>query len=39
MHIPQIISTDEGSEYYFEEGCYIWEQSNSAVDQDLSIAR
>jgi mannose-6-phosphate isomerase-like protein (cupin superfamily) len=39
MHTPQIISTDEGSEYYFEEGCYIWEQSNSAVDEDLSIAR
>ena len=34
-----IISPEESSEYYFEEGCYIWELSNSDMDPDLSIAR
>lgn len=28
-----------GAEYYFEEGCYITELSNSADDPEVSIAR
>ena len=31
--------SQEVSEYYFEEGCYITEISNSADDDNLSIAR
>lgn len=31
--------TDEGDEYFFEEGCFILELSNTAADPDLSIAR
>jgi mannose-6-phosphate isomerase-like protein (cupin superfamily) len=34
-----IKKTDSGDEYFFEEGCYIVEQSNSIDDPDLSIAR
>lgn len=34
-----IISNQESDEYYFEEGCYIWELSNSEKDSHLSIAR
>jgi mannose-6-phosphate isomerase-like protein (cupin superfamily) len=30
---------EPGSEYYFDEGCYINELSNSADDPELSIAR
>jgi mannose-6-phosphate isomerase-like protein (cupin superfamily) len=35
----QIINTPESDEYYFEEGCFILELSNSAQDPQLSIAR
>ncbi len=35
----QIINTLESAEYYFEEGCFILELSNSAQDPQLSIAR
>jgi mannose-6-phosphate isomerase-like protein (cupin superfamily) len=34
-----IINTPESAEYYFEEGCFILELSNSAQDPALSIAR
>ena len=30
---------DPSQEYYFEEGCHIVETSNSASDEDVSIAR
>lgn len=30
---------DDSREYFFEEGCYINELSNSSDDQDVSIAR
>jgi mannose-6-phosphate isomerase-like protein (cupin superfamily) len=36
---PIIIHNNESSEYFFEEGCYIWELSNSSEDHGLSIAR
>ena len=36
---PLIKSTDLTNEFYFEEGCYITEISNSADDPKLSIAR
>ena len=29
----------ENAEYWFEEGCYILELSNSSADEDCSIAR
>jgi mannose-6-phosphate isomerase-like protein (cupin superfamily) len=35
----QIINTPESAEYYFEEGCFILELSNSDQDPQLSIAR
>jgi len=35
----RIINTPESAEYYFEEGCFILELSNSAQDPALSIAR
>jgi mannose-6-phosphate isomerase-like protein (cupin superfamily) len=35
----QIINTPESAEYYFEEGCFILELSNSEQDPQLSIAR
>lgn len=35
----QILKTPESDEYYFEEGCFILELSNSAQDPQLSIAR
>ena len=31
--------TAPGAEYYFEEGCYITELSNTAADEAVSIAR
>jgi mannose-6-phosphate isomerase-like protein (cupin superfamily) len=34
-----IIHNDENREYYFHEGCYILELSNSNKDPELSIAR
>lgn len=36
---PAIKKYDPSSEYYFDEGCYITEVSNSDDDQQLSIAR
>lgn len=36
---PSIHSIDQNSEYYFEEGCYIIELSNSDADPMLSIAQ
>lgn len=36
---PMIINNTESDEYYFEEGCFIWELSNSSNDETLSIAR
>ena len=35
----QILKANEADEYYFEEGCYILELSNSPADPDVSIAR
>ncbi len=35
----QILKTPESDEYYFEEGCFILELSNTAQDPQLSIAR
>ncbi len=34
-----IIHSQEADEYFFQEGCYIWELSNSTNDKALSIAR
>lgn len=34
-----ILKTNASDEYYFEEGCYILEYSNSDTDPGLSIAR
>jgi mannose-6-phosphate isomerase-like protein (cupin superfamily) len=39
MPNPIIIHNNESDEYFFEEGCYILEVSNSAGDDQLSIAR
>lgn len=39
MQSPLIIHNDESSEYFFEEGCYILEVSNSEKDAELSVAR
>lgn len=36
---PCIKKLDLSTEYYFEEGCYITELSNSVDDLELSIAR
>ena len=35
----QILKANEAEEYYFEEGCFILELSNSPADPELSIAR
>ncbi|PPD38562.1 MAG: cupin [Methylobacter sp.] len=35
----QILKADEDEEYYFDEGCFILELSNSAADAEVSIAR
>ncbi len=35
----QILKADEADEYYFEEGCFILELSNSPADPGVSIAR
>ena len=35
----QILKANEADEYYFEEGCFILELSNSPADPDVSIAR
>ena len=37
--LPRILKTDEADEYYFHEGCFILELSNSATDPEVSIAR
>jgi mannose-6-phosphate isomerase-like protein (cupin superfamily) len=34
-----IIHSDTDQEYFFQEGCYILELSNSVADPELSIAR
>lgn len=39
MPSPIIMHNDESSEYFFEEGCYILELSNSDKDSNLSVAR
>lgn len=36
---PQILKANEADEYYFDEGCFILELSNSPADPDVSIAR
>ena len=36
---PSIKKHDSSAEYYFQEGCYITELSNSEDDPGLSIAR
>ncbi len=36
---PHIIQSQPSQEYYFKEGCYILELSNSNTDPQLSIAR
>ena len=36
---PVIKSCDDGSEYYFEEGCFINELHNDDCDPGVSIAR
>lgn len=35
----QILKADEDDEYYFDEGCFILELSNTTADPDVSIAR
>jgi mannose-6-phosphate isomerase-like protein (cupin superfamily) len=37
--IEQVKKTDLSEEYYFHEGCFITEYSNSDDDEDCSIAR
>jgi len=39
MNTPTILKKDNKKEYYFDEGCYILEYSNSDADPNLSIAR
>ncbi|MGK2913319.1 MAG: cupin domain-containing protein [Porticoccaceae bacterium] len=39
MTRPCIIRNDATAEYYFEEGCFITEWSNSPLDEQASIAR
>jgi len=34
-----ILKANEADEYYFDEGCFILELSNSPADPDVSIAR
>lgn len=36
---PFILKADEAAEYYFDEGCFILELSNTVADSDVSIAR
>jgi mannose-6-phosphate isomerase-like protein (cupin superfamily) len=35
----QIVRSNEADEYYFDEGCFILELSNSLADPNMSIAR
>jgi mannose-6-phosphate isomerase-like protein (cupin superfamily) len=39
MDNPIIISNKDTKEYFFKEGCFVLELSNSEVDEDLSIAK
>ena len=39
MQTPFIIHNNEADEYFFEEGCYILEVSNTEKDESVSIAR
>lgn len=39
MKSPIILRFDVSREYYFAEGCYILELSNSVHDPELSVAR
>ena len=39
MTSPTIIHSNNSNEYYFEEGCYILELSNSEQDSGVSIAK
>ncbi len=34
-----VLKANEAEEYYFDEGCYILELSNTETDPDVSIAR
>ena len=36
---PQVLKANEADEYYFDEGCFILEFSNSPADPVVSIAR
>jgi mannose-6-phosphate isomerase-like protein (cupin superfamily) len=36
---PRVIPVADSTEYFFEEGCFIQELSNSVDDPDCSIAR
>ena len=36
---PQILKANQADEYYFDEGCFILEFSNSPADPVVSIAR
>ena len=36
---PQVLKANEADEYYFDEGCFILELSNSPLDPGVSIAR
>jgi mannose-6-phosphate isomerase-like protein (cupin superfamily) len=39
MMTELISHNDDSDEYFFEEGCYILELSNTAADAEVSIAR
>ena len=34
-----VLKANEAEEYYFDEGCYILELSNTSIDPEVSIAR
>ena len=36
---PRIVKANPNAEYFFDEGCFILELSNSSSDPDVSIAR
>ena len=37
--LPHVLKSNDADEYYFDEGCFILELSNSPADPDVSIAR
>ena len=39
MALAKIIKFDQSREYYFKEGCFINELSNSEADADVSVAQ